>query len=133
MKPLSRRGFIGTAAMATGALALLADASFAAEKDMFIHHVYFWLKKPGNNKDTEKLAEGLKTLTGISTIRLHHIGRPASTNREVIDRSYDISWLLVFDNAADQEQYQSDPIHLEFVKNYSQLWSRVVVYDSVNI
>lgn len=99
---------------------------------MFVHHVYFWLKNPGSREDLEKLREGLLKLSKVKYIRMFHIGRPAGTNRDVIDRSYALSWLTIFDTAEAQEQYQQDPIHLDFVSECSSLWSRVVVYDSVD-
>jgi hypothetical protein len=102
------------------------------KKNMFVHHVYFWLKNPDSAEDLAKLIEGLEKLRKVKTIRMSHIGRPASTNRDVIDRSYSISWLLFFDSLADEESYQKDPIHLDFVEKCSPLWKKVVVYDSVD-
>lgn len=101
-------------------------------KDMFVHHVYFWLKNPGSTEDNKKLLEGLQTLTPIETIRTSHIGVPAPTNREVIEKGYDYSLLLIFDNLEDQEIYQKHPTHLKFVDGYAHLWSKVIVYDSVD-
>jgi hypothetical protein len=103
-----------------------------AEKNIFVHHVYFWLKNPGSAEDKTKLIEGLQKLSKVSTIKTFHIGQPAATNREVIDRSYAISWLVFFNNAQDQDSYQSDPIHLKFVEECSHLWNKVIVYDSVD-
>lgn len=102
------------------------------EKNIFIHHVYFWLKNPDSAEDYAKLLEGLEKLSAVKSIRSLHIGKPANTRREVIDSSYSVSWMLTFKNAADQESYQVDPIHLDFVKNYAHLWSKVVVYDAVD-
>ena len=99
----------------------------------FVHHVFFWLKNPGSSEDRARLVAGLKKLSAVRMIRQFHIGQPAGTNRDVIETSYAVSWLLLFDNAADQEAYQTDPMHLEFVKECSPLWSKVVVYDSVEI
>ena len=103
------------------------------DKNGFIHHVYFWLKDPDNINDLNQLVEGLKKLSAVSTIKNFHIGKPASTNRDVIDNSYIVSWLLLFDNKEDQESYQTDPIHLKFVEECSHLWSKVVVYDTIDI
>jgi len=102
-------------------------------KDVFVHHVYFWLKNAGSEDDLDKLVAGLKKLSAIKKIRQFHIGRPADTTRDVIDRSYAISWLVLFDNKTDQDNYQSDPIHLDFVQECSSLWQKVTVYDSVNV
>lgn len=98
---------------------------------LFVHHVYFWLNNPGNKEDQAKLLEGVKTLTGIECIAATHIGVPADTHREVIDITYALSWLALFDTKEDQDAYQVHPIHLKFVENYSHLWTKVIVYDSV--
>ena len=103
------------------------------EKNGFIHHVYFWLKNPESINDLNQLIEGLKKLSVVSTIKNFHIGKPAATNRGVIDSSYSVSWLLFFDNKEDQDSYQTDSIHLKFVEECSHLWGKVVVYDTIDI
>jgi Stress responsive A/B Barrel Domain len=137
MNKSSRRQFIsdsGKAAM-TGTVIFVSN-NFMQEKEMkkiFIHHVYFWLKNTGNAADRDKLVEGLIKLSKVKTIRQFHIGKPANTNRDVIDRSYAISWFALFDNDTNQASYQTDPIHLKFVEDYSHLWEKVTVYDSVDV
>ena len=101
-------------------------------KNIFVHHVYFWLKNEGSEEDRAKLLEGLRKLSAVNTIKNFHIGRPAETNRDVIENTYSLSWLLIFDSKADQDSYQVDPIHLNFVKECKDLWSKVVVYDTVD-
>jgi len=101
-------------------------------KNNLIHHVYFWLKDPGNAADLQLLKEGLEKLSQVKTIRAFHIGRPADTRREVIDSSYALSWWTLFETKEDQDSYQVDPIHLKFVADCAHLWSRVVVYDTVD-
>ena len=102
-------------------------------QNVFIHHVFFWLKEPANEVSKMQLIEGLQKLSAVATITSFHIGKPATTNRGVIDVTYSISWLLTFATAADQDSYQVDPIHLNFVKECSHLWEKVVVYDTVEI
>ena len=97
----------------------------------FVHHVHFWLK---DKADQPKLIEGLNTLMPITSIRDIHIGVPADTNRDVIDRSYDVSLLLLFNTKAEQDAYQDDPTHVFFAETYAKpLCAKVVVQDSVNI
>ena len=103
------------------------------EKNGFIHHVFFWLKNPESNLDFEQLAEGLKKLSKVKTIQKFHIGKPASTRRDVIESGYSISWILFFKSKEDHDSYQADPIHLKFIDQCTHLWSRVVVYDTVSI
>ena len=131
----TRREFLansGKAAVAGGLITLAENNESTMADHKFIHHVYFWLKNPDSKEDKAKLIAGLKKLSAVKTIKWFHIGQPANTNREVIDRSYSISWCLMFDNDTDQASYQTDPIHLKFVEECSSLWTKVVVYDSVD-
>lgn len=135
MSATTRRAFIastGKAALAGGSGIFAINNTIMTAKDMFIHHVYFWLKNPTSTEDRQKLIEGLQKLSKVQTIKMFHIGKPADTNRDVIDSSYAISWMLIFENKEAQDSYQVDPIHLKFVEECKHLWSKVVVYDAVD-
>jgi hypothetical protein len=132
MKDSNRRKFIKNAGLAALATAAPMVSEAAKTKEVFVHHVYFYLKNPKNPADTAKLIEGLKALSKISEIQFVHIGTPASTNRSVIEKGYDVSWLLFFKNLMEEEIYQTHPVHLKFIEDYSHLWEKVIVYDSVN-
>ena len=133
-KPSSRRKFmskVSKGALAAGIVSGLKTAPIE-KKGVFIHHVYFWLKKPGDKADTSTLIEGLRKLSRVKTIQQFSIGVPANTPREVVDNSYAISWLCFFKNGKDQASYQVDPIHLKFVEDYSHVWERLIVYDTID-
>lgn len=96
------------------------------------HQVFFWLKRAGNAEDRAKLVSGLKALAAIPQIRELHVGLPAGTEqRDVVDASFDVSELMLFDTVADQKAYQDHPAHQAFVAACAPLWRKVVVYDSV--
>ncbi len=99
---------------------------------MFTHHVFFWLKNKTTDTNKEDLLAGLQSLAAIKPKIMIHIGVKASTNRPVIDTSYDFSLLLIFNNLEEQESYQVHQIHQEFVKNCQHLWEKVTIYDSVD-
>lgn len=131
MKKTTRRNFLQTTTLASVAVSTASASEKIAAKETFVHHVYFWLKNPNSEADKTKLLEGLEALSKVPEIKMVHIGTPASTNRSVIERSYSVSWLLFFDNLEQEEIYQKHPIHLKFVSDYSHLWEKVIVYDSV--
>jgi len=140
MSKQNRRQFLsaaGKAAAVTGIATLAGGTAMAATapgQKVFVHHVYFWLHNPDSQEDKAKLIAGLQKLAkGAKTIQQHHIGQPSTTNRDVIDRSYQVSWLLFFKNKADQDVYQTDPAHLKFIEECSSLWKKVIVYDSEDI
>lgn len=98
-----------------------------------IHHVFFWLKEPKNEAHKKQLVNALNELLKIKTIKMSHIGLPAGTeSRDVVDHSYSVSYMVMFNSQADQDSYQVDPIHLKFVEDNSHLWNKVIVYDSVD-
>ena len=136
MKQTNRRKFI-TAATAIGA-ASIVKASPSKPKGAaiipIVHHVFFWLKNPGSTEDRDKLVEGVKTLHKIETIQELHVGIVASTEkRDVVDTSWAVSELMFFKTLEGQATYQNHPVHLEFIKNYSHLWEKVVVYDVAEV
>ncbi|RVU01952.1 Dabb family protein [Mucilaginibacter limnophilus] len=129
--PQNRRKFIATtAALAAGTAVSANPLINMKSKFPIVHHVFFWLKNPGSVADRDKLIEGVKTLSKIETVKQLHVGIVASTEkRDVVDNSWGVSELMFFSDLAGQATYQDHPIHQEFIKNYSHLWDKVVVYD----
>jgi hypothetical protein len=135
MEKHTRRTFVASAmALGASAAATAMPTMESKDKKQLAHHVFFWLKNRDSKEDQAKLLEGLRTLEKISTVRSIYIGLPAQTDpRPVVDSSYSASELIFFDDLAGQEAYQVDPIHQKFVENYSHLWEKVIVYDSMTI
>ena len=135
-KSVNRRHFI-TAAATLGVAAVVPSALLANTNIMeqpLIHHAIFWLKNPASTADRDKLAEGVKTLAGIKKIKQLYVGVLADTEkRDVVDASWGVSEIMFFDNLDDQASYQQDEIHQSFIKNYSHLWAKVVVYDAKTV
>ncbi|MEN8117209.1 MAG: Dabb family protein [Bacteroidota bacterium] len=134
----NRRTFIKklSAGLTLAGIFPLAGKSTAAEVKIsgaLVHHVFFWLKEPDNKAHKEQLVNALNELLKIETIKLSHIGFPAGTeSRDVVDHSYSVSYMVMFNNQADQDAYQVDPIHTKFVEENSHLWKKVIVYDSID-
>jgi len=134
MKKSNRRKFIGTAALIAAGTAVTArPLTNMKENYPVVHHVFFWLKNPNSKEDLDKLVAGVKTLAKIPTVRQLHVGVVASTEkRDVVDNSWGVSELMFFSDLEGQQTYQTHPIHLEFIKNYSHLWEKVIVYDIID-
>jgi len=85
-------------------------------KPTLAHTVYFWLKEGTSDGDKDTF----------------HWGTPASTeDRDVVDHSYDYAINSFFASIDDQNAYQIEPIHLEFIENHQHIWESVKVYDNV--
>ena len=133
----NRRSFIKKAAGLTlaGLFPFLRKAEAGEVKitGALVHHVFFWLNEPKNEAHKKQLVKALNDLIKVKTIKVSHIGFPAGTeSRDVVDHSYSVSYMVMFDNQADQDSYQVDPIHTKFVEENQHLWNKVVVYDSVD-
>lgn len=126
----------GVAATGTLLLAGCTDQKCAGATigNLFVHHVFFWLKEPNNQEHRAQLEAALKQLVTIDLIVASHIGVAAPTvERGVVDNTYSFSLLTIFADQAAQEAYQPHPDHQRFVTENSHLWERVVVYDSLAV
>jgi hypothetical protein len=134
----NRRSFLKKSAafLTIIGLAGLSKKSVAGEialKGTLVHHVFFWLKEPGNKEHRKQFEKALDELLKVKTIKISHVGVPAGTeSRDVVDHSYTYSLLVMFNSKEEQDLYQIDPIHQKFVDENSNLWNKVVVYDSVD-
>jgi Stress responsive A/B Barrel Domain len=100
---------------------------------MFVHHVFFWLRPELSEADIQQFEKGVSSLLSIEHVRSGDVGKPSSTDRPVIERSYSYSLLLLFKDKAAHDAYQPHPVHQKFVAECSHLWSRVLIYDSESI
>ena len=96
---------------------------------MFVHSVYFWLKRDLSSEQIAAFEKDLNALQEIETVKQVHIGNPAPTDRPIIDRTYDYALILAFENKADHDTYQTHPIHDAFVGNNAQHFLKVQIYD----
>ena len=134
----NRRSFLkkALAGVATAGLLPLHKRASAGEiklMGVLVHHVFFWLKEPENKAHKKQLLDALQELLKVKTIKMSHIGLPAGTeSRDVVDHSYSVSYMVMFNDQAGQDAYQVDPIHLKFVEENQHLWEKVVVYDSTD-
>ncbi len=134
----NRRSFIkkATAGIALAGLSPLAKNAVAGEVKItsaLMHHVFFWLKEPKNKAHRKQFEKAMNDLLKVETIKMSHVGIPAATEeRGVIENSYTYSFMVMFDSLDDQDIYQKHPLHLKFIEDNSDLWNKVVVYDSVD-
>lgn len=97
---------------------------------MFIHVVFFWCK-PGTSSEAKQamIDYAHKEMPGIPSVRNVWAGTMVPSGRDVVDASYDVGLCVVFDDQAGHDQYQPHPIHLKFVEQFKQLWTKVRVHD----
>lgn len=98
---------------------------------MLFHCVYFWLKPELTPAQRADFRRGVESLIAIKSAEHVSVGAPAATQkRPVIDDSYDVALIVQCRDVAAEAAYQVDPIHLAFVAQFKEFWSRVQIYDS---
>ena len=99
---------------------------------MFIHAVYFWLRQDLTDDQHARFREGIHSLTTIESVQQAYYGRPAPTDRAIIERGYSWGLVVVFADQAAHDRYQVDPIHDRFRDTCSTFWEKVVIYDTID-
>jgi hypothetical protein len=98
---------------------------------MFVHSVYFWLKPDLSETERAQFWKCVRSLTTIEGVRQGFTGKPAATDRPIIDRSYSCALIVMFDDEGGHEAYQVHPIHDQFRKECASFWSKVLIYDVI--
>ena len=99
---------------------------------MFIHQVCFWFKEGVPDAAKAQLIEDCRKYLGaIPTVRQVWAGPPHLSPREVVDNSYHVGMLVLLDDSAGHDVYQTHALHLEFAARNKQHWERVRVLDFV--
>lgn len=96
---------------------------------MFIHSVYFTLRADLTPAERDRFLAGARSLTAIGPVAGSSLGRPAGTDRPVIDRDYSYGLVLTFPDRAAHDAYQTDPVHDAFRDGCAPLWSAVRIFD----
>ncbi|MEO6036233.1 MAG: Dabb family protein [Verrucomicrobiota bacterium] len=97
---------------------------------MFSHVVIFWTD-PANPNSADQLLEGMeKFLKPIPGVLHFHAGKMVKSHRPVVDQTYQVALNLIFPNKKAQDDYQTHPMHVEFVETvFKKTCQRVAVYD----
>ena len=94
--------------------------------------MYVWLKEPKNQEHRKTFETALDQLFSDSKYaKTNYVGTPAGTPRKVVDNSYTYAIIVTFASKEEQDLYQTEKAHLQFLKEASSLWDKVVIYDAV--
>jgi len=96
---------------------------------MHIHNVYFWLERDLEKEMRSSFEQGLNSLCLDSAVKSGFFGKPAKTDRDVVDNSYTYALVLIFDDLIAHDKYQSGLVHDQFIAKHSSKWNRAMVYD----
>jgi len=103
----------------------------AVAEKMNLHHVVIvWLQEDVDDNTRAQLIEESKKLAEIKQVRQLHIGAAITSDRDIVDDSFDFAMTMTFDSTEDMGQYITHPQHREFVEDRLKPYiKKVVVYD----
>lgn len=96
---------------------------------MLAHSVFFWLRKDLKESEKKDFLQGLQSLKAIDVVRQLYVGSPAPSERAVVEKSYTYGLTVLFDDLKAHDVYQVDEKHKNFLKAYSAMWDKVLVFD----
>ena len=99
---------------------------------MLVHAVYIWLRDDVPVRDRQAHLDDLRALARIASVRAFHLGRPAASDRPVIERGYTYALVTVFDDLAGLDAYRAHPWHQTVNDAAGRYWKAQVVYDSTD-
>lgn len=100
---------------------------------MLMHTVYLWLRDDLTELDRHALQDGLRVLTTAPSVIHGYVGIPADITREIVDRSYAYSLVLIFNDMEGHNKFQNDPRHHHFRNTFRTYWKKVLIYDSLEM
>jgi hypothetical protein len=98
---------------------------------MLAHHVLFWLKADTTEDQKAAFRKGVESLEKIESVKTFHVGVPAPIERAVVDTSYTFSLIIIFEDLAGHDVYQTHPLHLAFLDEFRCLFEKVTLYDAL--
>ncbi len=98
---------------------------------MIAHSVFFTLHDRSDAARDKLVNECRLHLTGHAGLVSFACGIMDPTfDREVNDRDFDVSLIMIFGSRAEHDLYQGAPRHRKFVEANEATWAKVRVFDS---
>lgn len=100
----------------------------------FVHSVYIWLKNPNSAEDRAAFEASMEKFMERSLYaKTKFLGTPPKATREIVDDSYTYNLIVTFASAEDQDRYQTEEAHLDFIEESNHLWNKIVIYDALGL
>jgi hypothetical protein len=98
------------------------------------HVVLCWLKRPGDEQQRKQLMETSHSFEKIPGVSLIAAGTAIPSTRPVVDSSFDVAIVMMFEDEAALRAYDAHPIHRQAVQeSLRPLTQRIQIYDFRNI
>jgi len=100
------------------------------KENIVVHVVLIWLKEPENQEHIQQVIEVSNLLKEVPDIQDMRIGKSISSDRKIVEDSFDVGLYMIFDNEEAMQRYLVHPQHKDVViKILKPLASKIQVYD----
>jgi len=114
-------------------LSLTVNSVSAQENKKITHVVMVWLKQPGNEQQRTQFIKASEQLSDLPGIISRHVGVVKTSDRAIVDDTFDVAVTVTMENEAALKAYLNHPKHKELLKEkIKPLTNRVVAYDFVS-
>lgn len=105
----------------------------AAEPDpdaAVVHIVLVWLKEPGNLEHRQRIIDATREFETIPGVIDVSVGEVVTSDRSVVDDSFDVGLYLTFSSVDAMNTYLADDRHQQALREiFRPLSERYIVYD----
>jgi hypothetical protein len=99
-------------------------------KQELSHVVLCWLKEPGNTEHRDQIINISRTFKKIPGVLEVRAGEVISSDRPIVDDSFDVGILVIVPDAKRLQEYLDHPIHQDAKRDILlPLVEKVLVYD----
>ena len=110
--------------------ARLTNANPAGEQRGVVHTVFLWLKQPDNQAHREHLMQATQRLRQIPGVLDIRFGEAISSDRTIVDDSFDVGVYFYFNDVASMNRYLVHPLHQKTVQeDIKPLVSEIRAHD----
>lgn len=111
-----------------------SSATVSAQENKKITHVVMvWLKQPGDKADRTAFIKASEELNDLPGIINRHVGVVETSDRSIVDDTFDVAVTVTMKNKAALQAYLNHPKHQKILEEkIKPLTNRVVAYDFVS-
>jgi hypothetical protein len=116
-----------------GSDSMATDSRARATEDQMLAHNVFFTLKDRSPEAKKRLVDACKKYLSKhpGTVFFAAGTLCEELDRPVNDRDFDVGLHVIFKTKADQDRYQDAPLHLQFIAENKDNWSKVRVFDSL--
>ena len=114
----------------TAACSLPALAAEPGSDAAVVHVVLVWLKEPGNPEHGQRIIDATREFESIPGVIDVSVGEVVTSDRPVVDDSFDVGLYLTFSSVEAMNAYLADDRHQKALREvFRPLSERYIVYD----